>query len=479
LAASGIPLAQTGTLSLSSTLSFEGWLALLGGLMLAFSFASAHVQRLPISSSSVYLALGLVLGPSGLGWLEIRLDPHSPWFERLTEVAVSVALFISGLKLRLPLRNTAWSAVWRLAGPLMIITVLGVALLSHALFGFGWSTALLLGAVLAPTDPVLANAVSVDDAADRDRVKFALSGEAGLNDGTAFPFVILALQSEQSRTHDWNWILSWASLDVLWAVGAALLAGYLLGYTMGRWSIQLRSEQRDTEAPSDFVALALIALAYTAGALLHAWSFLAVFAAGVGLRRAEVNIVKVSPHPDLKVPELRHDDRQTVHPPAEHLIGAHIAAKDLESPAIAAGVLVDEAISFGSTVERLFELLLVTLVGVAVASYWDWRALPIAAFLFLLIRPVGAYALLTGTRTTRLQRWLIGWFGIRGIGSLYYLAYAQSRAPQHKNIAELIGITLSVISVSILLHGSSATPLLSFYQRQKTFWRRSARSQSA
>lgn len=438
--------------------------------MLALSFASAYVKRLPISSSTLYLVLGLVLGPRALGWLELRFEPGSPWFERLTEVAVCVALFISGLKLRLPLRNSAWSAVWRLAGPLMIVSVLSVALWGHVLLGFSWCTALLLGAVLAPTDPVLASAVSVDDAADRDRVKFALSGEAGLNDGTAFPFVILALQWQELPAGALYSVLSWATLDLLWAVGAALVVGYLLGYTMGRWTIQQRSRQRDTEAPGDFAALALIALAYTAGTLLHALSFLAVFAAGVGLRRAEVKVVKVTPHPDVHLTTSSHDSLSTQHPPAEHLIRAHVAAEELEAPAIAAGVLVDQTISFGSTIERMLELLLVTLVGVAVGSYWDWRAVPIALLLFFVVRPVAGYLLLAGTRTTRLQRRLIGWFGIRGIGSLYYLAYVQTQAPHHPNTNELVGITVSVISLSILLHGSSATPLLAFYQRQKRFW---------
>jgi len=469
------------SLALSSSLSFAQWLALGGVLLLALSFTSAYVQRMPISSSTLYLLLGIVLGPRMLGWVELRVEPGGVWFERLTEVAVSVALFISGLKLRLPMRNAAWSPVFLLAGPLMLISVAGVALFSHGVLGLSWPAALLFGAVLAPTDPVLASAVSVDHAADRDRVKYALSGEAGLNDGTAFPFVLLALHCQEFRGKGWSWLWQWAALDLIWAVGAALVVGYLLGLTLGRLAIRQRSEQRDTEAPSDFAALALIALAYTAGTLLHALSFLAVFAAGVGLRRAEVGIVKATPHPDLaqrreRVVEREGEhggERETMtHPPAEHLVAAHVGAEELQAPAIAAGVLVDQTISFGSTVERTLELLLVTLVGVAVGTYWDWRALPVAALLFFVLRPVATYSMLSRTHTSPLQRWLIGWFGIRGIGSLYYLAYVQNHAPEGQNISELVGITVSVISLSILLHGSSATPLLSFYQRQKEFRQR-------
>jgi NhaP-type Na+/H+ or K+/H+ antiporter len=453
-------------LTLSTSLGFTHWLALVGVLLLALGFSSAYVQRLPISSSTLYLALGVVFGPRVLNLLELRVEAGNPWFERLTELAVAVALFISGLKLRLPLRHQAWAPVIRLAGPLMLLCIGGVAVLGHFLLGFSWPAALLLGAVLAPTDPVLAGAVSVSHAADRDRVRFALSGEAGLNDGTAFPFVVLALAWQQHSTEGWQWLARWGLVDLLWAVGAALLVGYGLGRTLGHGAIRLRSQQRDTEAPSDFVALALIALAYTAGSLLHAWSFLAVFAAGVGLRHAEVAIVADTPHPE----HARAADSAQAsvsHPPAEHLVSAHVNAAELEAPAVAAGVLVSETMAFGSTVEHILECLLVTLVGVAVGSYWDSRALPLGVGLFVVLRPLGAYALLSGTRTSSVQRLMIGWFGIRGIGSLYYLAYAQSSAPHAHLATELAGITVSMIALSILFHGSSATPLLNLYQRQK------------
>jgi sodium/hydrogen antiporter len=455
----GIPLAHWPALTLSSSLGFTEWLALAGCLLLALSLASGYVQRLPISTASLYWGLGFVLGPRVLGWIELRLSPGSSWFERLTETAVVVALFISGLKLRLPLRHAAWAAVYRMAGPVMLVCIAGIAAFAHFVFGLAGPQALLLGALLAPTDPVLAGAVSVNDAADRDRVKYALSGEAGLNDGTAFPFVVLALQWQHQRTGG-SWLLRWVALDVVWAVGASLAVGYVLGLTLGRWSIRQRSRQRDTEAPSDLAALSLIALSYTAGHLLHAWAFLAVFAAGVGLRRAELGIVADSPHPEVS-------DHHVTHPPAEHLVSARVDAEQLAAPAVAAGVLVAETMSFGTTIERILEILLVTLMGAAIGSYWDFRAIGIAACLFFVLRPLSTYLLLIGTKTTTLQRLLIGWFGIRGIGSLYYLAYAQNLLPTHVLGVELAGLTFSVISLSILLHGSSATPLLALYQRSR------------
>jgi len=171
------------------------------------------------------------------------------------------------------------------------------------LLGVPVAAALLLGAVLAPTDPVLATAVAVNDADDHDRMRYGISGEAGLNDGTAFPFVVFALAW---GAHDGpgTWIFEWAAVRVLWAIPAALLLGFYLGKLIGRLAIALRTRQRDSTAPSDLLALALIGIAYVTADAIHAWGFLAVFAAGLGLRAAEVDVVTANPHPDAEVAPL-------------------------------------------------------------------------------------------------------------------------------------------------------------------------------
>jgi NhaP-type Na+/H+ or K+/H+ antiporter len=426
-------------------------------LLLVLGLASAHVQRLPISTSIVYLSLGIALGPQGLGWLQLSFEPGNAWFERLTEVAVIVALFLSGMKLRLPLRHKAWAASLRLAGPVMLICIGGVALFAHLALGLAPAYAVLLGAVLAPTDPVLASAVAVNDAADKDRLRYGLSGEAGLNDGTAFPFVVLALAwAEHGRLG--SWLLKWFTFDVLWAVPAALALGFFMGQRLGGWAIGMRSRHRDTEAPGDFIAMSLIALPYAAAELIHAWGFLAVFAAGVGFRKAELTVLAASPHPQtLQEPHVSH-------PPVEHLVAVRVNQSELAEPAVAAGVLFAETISFGGTAERLFEVILITLVGAAVGHYFDVRALWICVVLFVVVRPLATRLLLMGTATTSRQRWLLGWFGIRGIGSLYYLAYALNHGLGGAHAKTILTLTIPVIAVSILVHGTSATPLLDRYR---------------
>ena len=450
-------------------MSFLGWIAVGGVVLLLMALSSAYLRNLPVSTSAIYLALGVAIGPVGFGWVRIDLREAVPWLERLTEISVIVALFVGGLKLRLPLRHPAWQAAYRLAGPVMLAGILGVALCAHLLLGFDPALALLAGAVLAPTDPVLANLVKVDSATDHDRMRYGLSGEAGLNDGAAFPFVVFALLWMEHGGPG-NWIGGWALERLVWAVPAGLLLGFGLGRGVGRFAIGLRSRQQDTGAPSDFLALALIALSYVGAEAIGAWGFLATFAAGVGLRHAELHVTRETPHPgQAGNPALSDPDPATespAHPPPEHLVGASVEAEELREPAVAAGVLVAEAISFGDTAERILEVLLVVLVGVCLANHWDWRAVPLALLLMLVIRPLSARLLLAGTPTTNPQRWLMGWFGIRGIGSLYYLSYALSHGVSGPAAAELAGLTISIVALSILLHGTSARPVLTRYERR-------------
>ena len=449
-------------------MSFLGWMAFAGVVLLLMALSSAYRRNLPVSTSAIYLAIGVAIGPLGAGWLRIDFRGEAIWLERLTEVAVVVALFVGGLKLRLPLRDPAWIAAFRLAGPVMLASIAGVALCAHLLLGLDPAAAILLGAVLAPTDPVLANAVKVDSAADRDRMRYGLSGEAGLNDGAAFPFVVLALLWAEHGGLG-AWIGGWALHRLVWAVPAGLLLGFGLGRAVGRYAITLRSRQQDTGAPSDFLALALIALSYVGAEAIGAWGFLATFAAGVGLRHAELHISRESPHPEHAAtpaaPARTTGEHVAAHPPPEHLVGAKVEAEELREPAVAAGVLVAETISFGDTVERILEVLLVVLVGVCLSSHWSLRAVPLALLLVVVIRPLATRILLAGSPTTVVQRHLMGWFGVRGIGSLYYLSYALNHGVTGATAAELANVTISTVALSILLHGTSARPILGWYER--------------
>lgn len=445
-------------------MSILGWMAAAGALLLLMALTSSPVKRLPISTSFIYLLVGLGLGPLGFGLLQLDVESQRQWVETLTQIAVIISLFVGGLRLRLPLKNHSWRIALRLAGPMMILCIVGVALSANLLLGLPLGVALLLGAIIAPTDPVLAAHVAVHDAEDHDRVRYGLSGEAGLNDGAAFPFVIFGLEFMRAGGVD-AWVGEWFVSRVMWAIPAGIVIGYLLGTGVGQLAIRIRTRTNDASAPNDFLALSLIALSYVAAERAHAWGFLAVFAAGVGLRHAEVRVVRKTPHREhADLPESV-DGQPELHPPAESLLTARDSAEPSPEPAVAAGVVIADALSFGDTLERLLEVLLVVLVGIAVASVWTASGVMLAMLLFVIIRPISTWLSLIGSRTTRNQRWLLGWFGIRGIGSLYYLSYVLNHGVTNVDAEPLVGLVVTVIASSIVIHGITVTPALQWYER--------------
>lgn len=196
----------------------------------------------------------------------------------------------------------------------------------------------------------------MNDAEDHDRVRFALSGEAGLNDGAAFPFVVFALEALRAGGPG-DWIGGWLLSRIVRAVPAGLGIGYLMGLGLGLAAIRIRVRQPNSSAPNDFLALALITRSYAAAEGAHAWGFLSVFAAGVGLRHAEVRVVGASPHPDAvaaagAMPFPTTSSVAIAHPPAEAQVEARVDDAAPQQPSVAAGVLESEAISFAALAPR-------------------------------------------------------------------------------------------------------------------------------
>jgi NhaP-type Na+/H+ or K+/H+ antiporter len=201
-------------------------------------------------------------------------------------VAVLISLFSVGLKLGLPLSSRDWLLPVRLAFVSMALTVALIAVVGVLGLGLAPGAAILLGAILAPTDPVLATAVQVESSGDRDRLRFSLTGEGGLNDGTAFPFVMLGLGLlglHDLGTAGWRWL----AVDVVWATAGGLLIGSALGALIGRLVVYLRTRHQESVGLDEFLALGLIALAYGVAVVGHAYGFLSVFAAGLALRRVK------------------------------------------------------------------------------------------------------------------------------------------------------------------------------------------------
>ncbi|OPK09209.1 sodium:proton antiporter [Pseudomonas sp. VI4.1] len=443
-------------------MSFIVWVAVLGAVLLTLALTSSYLRWMPVTTSAVCLVLGVAIGPAVFGLLKLDTTDASIWMEHLTEVAVLFSLFVCGLKLRSPLRDKKWRIAFGLAGPVMLLTIAGVSLLLHYGFQLTWGSSVLIGSILAPTDPVLASLVQVNDARDDDSVRFGLSGEAGLNDGIAFPFVILGLLLVKLDGNP-GWLGDWLLFSVLWAVPAGLLTGYWMGRGIGRVTLSLRIKNDDsTLSPNDYLALALIALSYVVAESIHGYGFLSVFAAGLGLRQVEVKSTGNDelPAEHLVQPVVGH---QNVEP--QHAVHGDTAS--LEDTQVAAGIMMGDMLAFGGLVERAMEVFLVTLLGVVLVAHWDWRALAIAGVLFCLIRPLSVVAMPWGGLLDRRQRLLIGWFGIRGIGSLFYLFYALNHGLAPSVATLCIDLTLSVVALSILLHGISTQPILARYERRK------------
>lgn len=431
-------------------MTFETGYLLLGVLLIGVAAVASRVKRLPLTETMIYFVGGAAVGQLGLGLLSLDAQDHSQLLERLTEVAVIVALFTAGLKLRIPLRSPRWRIPLRLAFLSMTLTVGLVALVGVIMLGLPLGAAILFGAILAPTDPVLASETQLENAHDRDRLRFSLTGEAGLNDGTAFPFVMLGLGLlglHEIGAGGWQW---WA-VDVIWAIGAGLGIGALLGTFTARLVLWLRREHREGLGRDEFIAIGLIALSYGAALWMHAYGFLAVFAAGLALRAVEREHSGNTPPEEVLA--------------MEHALPSEESASDpKKGPAHMAGAVL----AFNEQIERILEVALVLLVGVCLRStYLSLETIVFAAVLFLAIRPASVLVGLLGCQVTPREQLLISWFGIRGIGSLYYLMYAVNHGLSPTLGQELISMTLVVIAISVVVHGITVTPLMAWYRSRR------------
>jgi NhaP-type Na+/H+ or K+/H+ antiporter len=424
------------------------WFLLVGILLVLLALSGSFLKRIPLSTGVLYLLVGVGVGPMRLNLFSVDPVEQAALLERITEVAVIVSLFAAGLKLRSPLTDNRWIIPFRLASLSMVITVTLIAVVVTLGTGLPLGAGVLLGAVLAPTDPVLAADVQVEDPTDRDRLRFSLTGEAGLNDGTAFPFVMLGLGLLGLHEIGEGW-WRWIAVDVVWAVVAGLAVGTLSGAAVGRLVIHLRQTHQEAVGLDDFLGLGLIALSYGAALLIHSYGFLAVFAAGLALRRIER--------------DATGDDR-----PPPDVVAAGGVAEQATDPEAAPAYMAQAVLGFSEQLERILTVAVVVMIGGMLSpSYVPVRALWFVPLLIFVIRPFAAWVGLLGTRADVSQRSLIAWFGVRGVGSVYYLSFAIQRGVPTEVAEPLTAMMLGTVVTSIVLHGVTVTPLMQRYQRTR------------
>lgn len=430
---------------------------IVGALLIAMTLGGSFLARLPVSAAMLYLVVGMAMGPWGISLLQVEALQNVTLLERLTEIAVLVSLFTAGMKLELPLQDKRWRIPVQLASVSMLVTVAAVTAIGVWLLNLPLGAAVLLGAILAPTDPVLASEVQVVNARDRDSLRFGLTGEGGLNDGTAFPMVMLGLGLlGLHELGDWGW--RWWAVDVVWAIAGGLALGALMGAVVGRLILYLRMHHREALGSDEFIALGLIALTYGVAIICHTYGFLAVFAAGLALQRVSG---RASDAPN----EVAGESVDTG--PDEQAVPDEQALSEAAGPKAPARML-SEVLKFNSQLERFLEIGIVLALGALLASV-DFRydVLWFVPLLFLVVRPLAVGAGLLGTQVVGSQRRLMAWFGIRGIGSLYYLFYAINHDLNSALAEQLLSITAAVVVGSVVLHGISVTPLMESYEARK------------
>lgn len=428
-------------------MSADLWYVVVGLLLVAMALSDSVLRRLPLTTPMLYLAGGVLLGPVGLGLLVLDPVANAVLLERVAEIVVIISLFAAGLKLRAPLSERRWVVPVALAFGAMTLTVGLITLAGWLLLGLPLGAAVLLGAVLAPTDPVLASDVQVGEATDRDRLRFSLTAEAGLNDGTAFPFVMLGLGLlGLHEIGGWGW--RWWAVDVGWAIVAGLAVGAVLGTLVGRLVIHLRKEHQEALGLDDFLALGLITLSYGVALGIHSYGFLAVFAAGLAVRRIE----------------RQHTGDADPPPAVEAVAESEEAEEEATDPDTAPAYMAQAVLGFSEQLERIGTVGVVLLVGAMLAvDRIPSDVLWFAPLLLLVIRPLAVAPVLLPSGLTLHQRLLVSWFGIRGIGSVYYLAYAVARGVPEPEARLLMGVVLGVVATSIIVHGLSVKPLIRRY----------------
>lgn len=406
--------------------SYVSILTVLGVIILLTAWLPMVLRRLPLSLPILCILIGIGLSRTPLAPFAVNPLENRELTLRFCEFVVIVALMGAGLKLDRRIGWRSWEVTWRLLGIAMPLTIVGISGLAWFLLGIPAASALLIGAALAPTDPVLASDVQVGPprSGEEDDVRFSLTSEAGLNDGLSFPFVYLAIAMAAASSFDGALLLGWFTHDVLWRLAAGIVLGWLTGKLLGFLTFHLPKSIELARTGDGLVAIGITCLAYGITEMAHGYGFVAVFIAALTLRSAE---------------------RQNAY--HEHL---H---------------------DFTEQVERLLMAVLMVFFGLMIGdgtlvSGLNWSIALTAVIALFAVRPIAAWLSLLGGPQPMEEKAIIGFFGIRGLGSLYYMAFATSAA-KFADEPSLWSTVFLVILLSVVIHGTTVTPLMRHLDRRR------------
>lgn len=398
-------------------MTYELILLLFGLALLASAILPVFLRQVPVSVPSLYLLIGLLLPYIWTGFPKIDPIELSVPIERLSEMAVIISLMAVGLKLKRAIGWHTWGTTWRLLAVTMPLCIAAVAVCG-VFAGLPLAAAVLLGGAIAPTDPVLAESVQLGPPGDKEEeheVRFALTSEAGLNDGLAFPFVNLGIVlASFGLAGEGLW--QWLTIDVFWKVAAGTAAGLLTGWLLS-WLI-FRQFYAIIKHKG-FVAIAATFMVYSLTELIYGYGFIAVFVASLSFARW------TKKHQYIRV---LHD--------------------------------------FTDEMEQFFRVILLFALGVAITqgllSAMSFASALIAFALVLVIRPVTGMLALIGCGQPTRYKLCIAFMGVRGVGTLYYLSYGINRfnGIEETLARELWAIAGLMIAVSVFLHGLGASRVI-------------------
>lgn len=397
----------------------------LGAVVLLTAWLPLVLRPLPLSLPILCVLFGATLFSLGGAAAPLPFE-HVEITRLVTEIIVIIALMGAGLKIDRPIGWIRWRTTWRLLAIAMPVSIAGMTFLGWGLLGLGLPTALLLAAALAPTDPVLASDIQVGPpkSGEDGEARFALTSEAGLNDGLAFPFVNLAIAAAlagagEIESGGWlsHWVADWLLIDIMWKIAAGCFIGWAVGRGFAWLSFRLPRRFRLSTAGDGFAALGMTFIAYGIAEVAQSYGFVAVFVTALALRDVEPN----------------HDYHVRLH-------------------------------DFAEQIERVAMMLVLVLFGGALTSgllaELDWVAVVFAAACLLIVRPLSGFISLAGVACPIGEKAVIAFFGIRGIGSAYYLAYALSHTEHFERPQYLWSVIALIILTSIVLHGVTVTPAL-------------------
>lgn len=388
--------------------------AIIGAGILGMAWMPAFTEKTKISYSIIYVLLGMLL--YGVFDFLPAPDPkkHQELTLHLTELVVIVSLMCTGLKIDQKFSLKTWGIPFRLVTITMFLCIAVVTLIGFYYFGMNIASALLLAAVLSPTDPVLATDVQVGDPNEegRDNAKFSLTAEAGFNDGMAFPFVWLAITFAMLSTGTDGYLLTWAWKHLAYQIIAGIASGYLLGKLLAYLLFNISKKYEAMATRDGFVSIAATLIVFGITEMIHGYGFIAVFIAALTLRNHEMG----------------HKYHNRLH-------------------------------AFSDQIERiLVAIMLILFGGSLVRGILDnltWQMAGFGILFLFIIRPVCALIGLIGTKLKIQEKLVISFFGIRGIGSIYYLAFAFSTTFFH-NQDQLWSMVAFIILISIGIHGLTA-----------------------